>query len=476
MSLHYGRKTKIICTIGPATSSMEMIVKLIEAGMDVARLNFSHGAHEEHQQVMEMLHEASLKTGKNIGILQDLAGPKIRLGTLSKPSIKLEHGQKVILFSGDHSDSDEIPVNYPYLAEEVAPGRRILLADGLVELEVEKVESGKLICIVLNEGELSSNKGVNMPLTQLRIPAFTDKDKVDLEFGLKMGVDFVALSFVRDEKDLKPIIDILDKHDNPPMLLAKIEKPQAIESLDQIIDKVGGVMVARGDLGVEVPLEQLPFIQKRIISASRRAAMPVITATQMLRSMIDNPRPTRAETTDIANAILDGTSAIMLSEETAVGSYPVESVKVMDQIARTAEKHIESRRFLNEDERQGHSPVASSISRAACNLSSELNAVCIAVTTNSGSTARLVSRFRPEALILGMTADERAFKRMSINWGVVPVLIPPHVKELDEISAIAVEFAKKHDLAKSGDKVILTSGYPSLQTGNTDMVKTLTVE
>lgn len=476
MSLHYGRKTKIICTIGPATSSLSMIVKLIEAGMDVARLNFSHGAHENHQQVMEMISEASVQTGKKTGILQDLAGPKIRLGTLSKPSIRLEHGQKVILFSGDHSETDEIPVNYPYLAEEVTAGRRILLADGLVELEVEKVESGKLFCIVLNEGELSSNKGVNMPLTKLRIPAFTDKDKKDLEFGLKMGVDFVAMSFVRDEKDLQPIIDILDQHEDPPMLLAKIEKPQAIESLDQILEKVGGVMVARGDLGVEMPFEQLPFIQKRIISASRRAAMPVITATQMLRSMIDNPRPTRAETTDIANAILDGTSAIMLSEETAIGSYPVEAVKAMDQIARTAESHLESRRFLNEDEREGHSPVASSISRAACNLASELNAVCIAVTTNSGSTARLVSRFRPEAVILGLTADERAYRKMSLNWGVAPVLIPPDIKELDEISAIAVEFALKHNLARAGDKIILTSGYPSLQTGNTDMVKVLTVE
>ncbi len=468
------RKTKIICTIGPATASVEMIEKLIAAGMDVARLNFSHGSHDEHKNVIELIREAGARSGKQIGILQDLSGPKIRLGVLSKQQLDLTHDQQVVLFPGDSSDNDEIPVNYQHLAEDVSVGARIMLADGLVELSVDKIENGKLYCTVLNEGYVSSHKGVNMPLTKLRISAFTDKDRADLKFGLGQGVNYVALSFVRSAADLEPIRQMLGECDTPPMLLAKVEKPEAIEKLEEIISCVDGLMVARGDLGVEMPYEELPMVQKRIISSARQAAMPVITATQMLRSMTDNPRPTRAEATDTANAILDGTGAVMLSEETAVGSYPVEAVAALDQIARATEAHIDSQSMLEEPESPRLSPVESSITRAACYLADKLGAVCIVVTTFSGNTARMVARFRFGAPILGITAERDTYEKMPLFWGVIPML-EVSTKKPSELSVVALDYIREQGIGQPGDKVILTSGYPSLHAGTTDMVKVLTI-
>ena len=470
------RKTKIICTIGPATSSPEMIEKLITAGMDVARLNFSHGSYSTHKKVIDTIREAGEKLGKQIGILQDLSGPKIRLGELSKPSVLLEHGHQVILFAGDKSDTDEIPVNYEHLADDIKEGARILLADGLVELSVDRIDgAGKLHCTILNEGVLSSHKGVNMPLTKLRVKAFTDKDKEDLEFGLKEEVDYVAMSFVRSVEDLIPIRDILKTRcDNPPMLLAKMEKPEAVGKLDEILSFVDGIMVARGDLGVEMPLEQLPILQKRIISAARRVAKPVITATQMLRSMIDNPRPTRAEATDTANAILDGTGAVMLSEETAVGSYPVEAVKFLDQIARATEEHIDSHAMLLETDSESLAPIEASITRSAYMLAEKLNAACIVVATISGASARQVARFRPHIPIIGITNKEETLRKMPLFWGIIPLLVK-NTKRPTELSAIAISFALENNIAKPGDRIIITSGYPSLSSGSTDMLKVLTV-
>lgn len=470
------RKTKIICTIGPATSSADMIEKLIKAGMDVARLNFSHGSYSAHKKVIDTIRSAGEKLGKQIGILQDLSGPKIRLGELSKPSVLMKHGHTVILFAGNKSDNEEIPVNYEHLADDLNEGSRILLADGLVELSVDKIDdNGKLHCKVLNEGALSSHKGVNMPLTKLRVKAFTDKDKEDLEFGLKEEVDYVAMSFVRSVEDLVPIREILDARcENPPLLLAKMEKPEAVDKLGEILSFVDGIMVARGDLGVEMPLEQLPISQKRIISAARRAAKPVITATQMLRSMIDNPRPTRAEATDTANAVLDGTGAVMLSEETAVGSYPVEAVKFLDQIARATEEHIDSHRMLAEKDSESLPPIEASITRSACILAEKLNAACIVATTSSGVSARQVARFRPHIPIIGITNKEETLRKMPLFWGIIPMLVKGAEKPT-ELSDLAVKFALEKGLAKPGDRIIFTSGYPQLSAGSTDMLKVLTV-
>jgi len=470
---HY-RNTKIICTIGPATNSSTMIEKLIMAGMDVARLNFSHGDHETHRNVIKHIHAASAKLGKQVGILQDLSGPKIRLGKLNSPSISLAHNQKVVLSYGEIQTGGEIPVNYPHIAEDVAVGARILLADGLVELSVTGVEKEKVFCVVQNAGIISSHKGVNMPLANLRIPAFTDKDRADLEFGLNEGVDFVAMSFVRNADDLKPVREAINSRETKPLLFAKIEKPEAIEKLDEILSFVDGIMVARGDLGVEMSLEQLPMVQKRIISAARRMAKPVITATQMLRSMIDNPRPTRAEATDTANAILDGTSALMLSEETATGDYPVEAVAVLDRISRITERHIDFLRLMEEPDSPSLAPVESAITRGAVIMAQTLDAACIAVITSTGSSASLVGRFRPNVPIVGITCDERTVRKMSIFWGVIPIL-ETEKKNLGGLADKAIEFIKKHNLAKPGDRVILTSGYPPLCCGNTDMIKAITV-
>ena len=471
----HNRKTKIICTIGPSTSSYEKIIELIKAGMDVARLNFSHGSHDSHQEVVDKIKKASASTGKQVGILQDLGGPKIRLGILSTDQVELKHGETVVLFSGESSSDEKIPVNYPYLKEDIHIGSRILLSDGLVELVVEKIDGINITCAVMTDGTLSSNKGVNLPLSKLRIPSFTEKDKADLTFGLSLGFDYVAMSFVRSAKDLMPARKMIDKCENPPMLFAKIEKPEAIDKLDEIMEQVEGVMVARGDLGVEMPFEKLPIVQKHIISVSRRSAKPVITATQMLRSMIDNPRPTRAEATDAANAILDGTGALMLSDETAVGKYPIEAVATLDQIAMATEPYIDFAKYLKEPDLDQDCIEASSVSRAACVLANELKAICIVCATYSGATARLVSKFRTDNLILGLTSNENTLKKLSLMWGVVPILIE-HDRKPSQLAAIAKQYVLEHEIGKSGDKIILTTGFPATGEGSTNMINVVTVD
>ncbi len=327
------RKTKIVCTLGPATDSADGIAALIDAGMDVARLNFSHGSREDHRTTIHRIREVTRSRGREIGILQDLGGPKIRLGVLPENGVRLETGDSVELGVEGRAPTGTLPVGYAYLLEDVTPGEAILLADGAVELEVVEVRRDRLVCRVVNGGLLTSRKGVNLPQANLRVPAVTDKDFKDLEVGLEEGVDFVALSFVRHEDDVAPVKARLTGLENPPLLIAKIEKPQAVERIEPIIATVDGIMVARGDLGVEMPPEKVPVIQKKIIEAARWAGRPVITATQMLRSMVDSPRPLRAEASDVANAVFDGTDALMLSEETAIGSYPNDAVGMLDRVA-----------------------------------------------------------------------------------------------------------------------------------------------
>ena len=378
------RRTKIVCTLGPATDSDDGIRSLLEAGADVLRLNFSHGSRDEHRHTIRRVRAVSAAVGREVAILQDLQGPKIRLGELPGGERMLAAGERVDLASEPDVPQGALGVSYPHLLDDVAEGERILLADGLVELEVRSRLADRLVCEVAVAGPVASHKGVNLPGTTLRVPSFTDKDRADLEVGLDEGVDLVALSFVRHEDDLAPVRDMTSRRPVPPLIIAKVEKPQAVERLCQILAVVDGVMVARGDLGVEMPTEEVPLIQKRIIREARRSAKPVITATQMLRSMVDSPRPTRAEATDVANAILDGTDALMLSEESAVGHWPVEAVEMLDRIARRVEIELDPTAQVREPAADSLAVEAAAISRAACLLAYDLRAAAIVATTTSG--------------------------------------------------------------------------------------------
>jgi pyruvate kinase len=453
------RKTKIVCTLGPATDSRQGIAALIDAGMDVARLNFSHGHREGHRATIRRVREVADEVGGHVGVLQDLAGPKIRLGSLPDEGVRLEAGDTVGLGVDGHSPPGTLPVNYRYLLSDVAAGESILLADGAVELEVVEVQSDRLLCRVINEGLLTSRKGVNLPHTKLRVAAVTEKDLADLEVGLEEGVDFVALSFVRHEKDLDPVRERLGAGEQPPMLIAKIEKPQAVDRLGPILEAVDGIMVARGDLGVEMPPEQVPMIQKKIIAASRRAGRPVITATQMLRSMVDSPRPLRAEASDVANAVLDGTDAVMLSEETAIGQYPMEAVRVLHRVAVEAEAHLDHGEMLADSASPYVPELTGAISSTACELAAAIGAAAIITTTSSGGTARLVARLRPGCPVLGMSTSAAAARQLTLQWGVVPAIsIRTHDETL--LGGEMIFELRRHGLAKAGDRVVIAAGLP----------------
>jgi|Deesub1362A_J573_1020465.scaffolds.fasta_scaffold01546_1 pyruvate kinase len=474
--LSQARRTKIVCTLGPASSSPQVLRQMLEAGMDVARLNFSHGDHASHRQLITTLRRLSRELGREVGILQDLAGPKIRLGRLEPEPQTLQTGQEITLTAGEQSRQPRLlPVNYPYLCEDVSPGDRILLADGLVELKVLSVEPPRVTCRVVVGGAVSSHKGVNLPTSALRVPAFTDKDRRDLEMGLEAGVDFVALSFVRRPEDLAPVVEILNHQEHRPLLIAKIEKPQAVESFADILTVVDGIMVARGDLGVEMPLEEVPVIQKRLIRQARRAGKVVITATQMLRSMIDNPRPTRAEATDVANAILDGTDAVMLSEESAVGRYPVEAVRVLDRIARATEPAIAHQPLLEEPVSELLPATEAAISRAACWLAEDLKPAAIVASTTSGGTARLIARYRSRYPVVGMTPELRTCRQLTLSWGVIPALIPRY-PDTDQMFAMARTWLAAKGLAGPGDRLIVTAGLPVGVPGTTNLVRVMEME
>ena len=469
------RRTKIVCTLGPATDSAEGIRALLEAGMDVARLNFSHGDREAHRATIRRIREVAAAAGRPLGILQDLGGPKIRLGELPGEGVTLSTGERVALAVEGCAPDGTLPVSYPYLLEDVKRGESILLADGLVELEVEEVKADRLVCAVLNGGTVSSRKGVNLPYAELRVAAFTDKDREDLEVGLGEGVDFVALSFVRHERDLAPVRERLDRLELPPMLIAKIEKPQAVERLLPILGAVDGVMVARGDLGVEMPAERVPMVQKTIIAAARRAGRPVITATQMLRSMVDSPRPLRAEASDVANAVLDGTDAVMLSEETAIGSFPTEAVRVLDRVAREAEPSLDHEHMLEDSDSSCVPEVTGAISRAACELAASIGAAAIVTTTASGATARLVARLRPRTPVLAMTASEPAARQLALSWGVTPA-VAELATDGEVITAAVRRQLEIHGLGASGDRVVITAGLPLGGSGTTNLIRVLELE
>ena len=464
------RKTKIVATLGPSSFDKSTISDMIDAGMNIVRLNFSHGTHEKHGEIIDIVRELADEKGVCISILQDLCGPKIRLGDLPEAGIKLLPGDTCLLAAEKYATGDVIPVQYDGLEKDLSIGDRILLADGAMDLMVEDFNGHIVSCRVLNGGVAFSKKGVNMPTTNLSIVAFTEKDRKDLIFGLSKGVDIVALSFVRNAADLVKIRDIISRDENQPLLIAKIEKPQAVKNIEEILDMVDGVMVARGDLGVEMSLYEVPVIQKQIIHKARKEGKYIITATQMLKSMVTNYRPTRAECTDVANAIFDGTCGIMLSEETASGEYPVEAVSVMDRIALATEQNVEYRLDLTSDEHVSDKSVAWAVGRSASWLAKDLDAKAIVAYTNSGFTARSVARFRPEAPVLGLTPNVSTYRQMNIGWGVVPGICGDF-EDAEEMFSSAAEVAVAKGYAKKGDKIIITSGVPLGVQGSTNLIR-----
>ena len=463
------RRTKIVATIGPATESAPMLRRLIEAGATTFRLNFSHGDHADHAVRIATIRQVSEELGVHVAILQDLQGPKIRLGRFEAGPITLASGDPFTLTSREVSCNQSIAtVTYDRLADEVSPGSRILLDDGRVEMVVESVEadSQSLHCRVSVGGVLSNNKGVNFPDVQLSIRALTDKDRRDLAFGLEQGVDWVALSFVRNPSDMEEIRELIRSHGHETPVVAKIEKFEAIDTIDSILPLCDGVMVARGDLGVEMPAEEVPLLQKELIRKANSLGIPVITATQMLDSMVSCPRPTRAEVSDVANAILDGTDAVMLSNESAVGDYPVEAVATMAQIARRIERDYPQRVL----DSHMATTIPNAICQAVSSIARQLNAAAILPLTKSGSTARNVSKFRPSTPILAITSDLQVARQLQMVWGVSPLLIPEQINSGSTFN-VAMGVAQQMDLLREGDLVVQTQGTLEGVSGSTDLVR-----
>ena len=463
------RRTKIVATIGPATQSEEIITDLIKAGVTTFRLNFSHGDHKDHQERIKTIRKVSEELDLDIGILQDLQGPKIRLGRFKDGPVKVNKGDKFSLTSNEVECTKSIAnVTYNKLAQEVTSGKRILLDDGKIEMIVEHVDIGNnlLECKVTVGGVLSNNKGVNFPDVQLSVKALTDKDIEDLEFGLTAGVDWIALSFVRNPSDINEIKNLINKNGHSIPVVAMIEKFEAIDQIDSILPLCDGVMVARGDLGVEMPAEEVPLLQKELIRKANTLGIPIITATQMLDSMASNPRPTRAEVSDVANAILDGTDAVMLSNETAVGDYPVEAVETMATIARRIERDYP----LKAIESHLPSTIPNAISAAVSNIARQLDAGAIIPLTKSGSTARNVSKFRPPTPILATTTERSVARRLQLVWGVTPLLVKNDDRTAKTFS-IAMQIAQELGILKQGDLVVQTAGTLTGISGSTDLIK-----
>ncbi|ADL07633.1 pyruvate kinase [Thermosediminibacter oceani DSM 16646] len=465
------RKTKIICTIGPASEKKEIVRELIKSGMNVARLNFSHGNHEEHRARILTIRQVEKELGATVAIMLDTKGPEIRLGTFAGGKVRLKKGQEFTLTTYQvEGDENRAFVNFEDLPRVVGDGDRILLADGLIELKVKEVKEKEILCTVMNDGDLSDKKGVNIPGKSIPLPAVTQKDVQDILFGIEMGVDFIAASFIRKASDVIEIRKILENNGGQDIqIIAKIESQEGVQNLDEIIKVADGVMVARGDLGVEIPVEEVPIVQKMIIEKCNRAGKPVITATQMLESMIRNPRPTRAETTDVANAILDGTDAIMLSGETASGDFPVEAVRMMARIAEKVEETISL--DITACKRQTSiRTVTDAISHATYTISKDLAASAIITSTKSGYTARMVAKFRPPVPIIAVTPREKVTRTLQVVWGVIPIKIN-ETESTDEMFREAVSGALNSGIIKKGDLVVITAGVPLYVSGTTNLIR-----
>lgn len=468
-------KTKIVCTIGPASESPEKLEALIRGGMDVARLNFSHGTHEEHLRKIREIRKLSDRFKKPVTILQDLSGPKIRVGKVKDGGVDLKQGEKFILTNRKIlGDERGVSITYSSLPEEVQSGDILLLADGAIELQVMKSNGQDIVCRVTVGGRLTSDKGINFPTGTIRVSPFTKKDREDLLFGIRNGVDVVSLSYVKDGGDIEGVKRFLKKYSASLPVIAKIERKEALEKIDEILRASDGIMVARGDLGVETPIEKVPNVQKMLIRKANAIGKPVITATQMLRSMVDQNRPTRAEATDVVNAIYDGTDAVMLSEETAIGRFPVETVQMMARIASAAEEEFPHHRFL-ERRSEDRSDLPQAISYAASFLSEKVDAVAIVVPTESGSTARWVSRLRPRQPIIALSRHFSTVRSLNLCWGVTPLLVSDW-RDTDDMLERAKRMPKKIGMASKGDRIVIIAGVPISIPGTTNLIKVEVVE
>ncbi|OLO40270.1 pyruvate kinase [Alkalihalophilus pseudofirmus] len=466
------RKTKIVCTIGPASETVEKLIALIEAGMNVARLNFSHGDFEEHGARIKNIREAAERTGKNVAILLDTKGPEVRTQTVEGGAVELKQGQELILAMEEVvGNAAKISVTYPGLIHDVHPGSKILLDDGLIGLEVIEIGTNEIKTKVLNTGVLKNKKGVNVPNVSVNLPAITDKDAEDIKFGVEQGVDFIAASFVRRASDVLEIKDLLEKYKASDIhIIPKIENREGVDNIDEILQVADGLMVARGDLGVEIPAEEVPLVQKELIKKCNAIAKPVITATQMLDSMQRNPRPTRAEASDVANAIFDGTDAIMLSGETAAGEYPVESVQTMHNIASRTEEALNYKEMLSKRIKDTRITITSAISQSVSHTAYNLNASAILTATESGYTARVTAKYRPKSPVIAVTSSEKVLRRLSLVWGVIPRL-GRVASTTDEMLDITVQAAMDSGYINHGDLVVITAGVPVGETGTTNLLK-----
>ena len=468
-------KAKIVCTLGPATRSVETITALIQAGMDVVRLNFSHGTQEDHLLTLQNARQAAKATGMELTILQDLQGPKIRIGDLSVPSIELKAGEQFTITTDPLvGDRGRVSTTYRNLTQDVRQGDSILLDDGKIRLKAVRVKGNDVQCSVEVGGTLSAHKGINLPGVAVSMPSLTEKDRRDLEFGLKQGVDYVALSFVRTSGDIRELREVMtgltDKGQVPP-IIAKIEKPQGVSGIDQIIGEADGIMIARGDLGVEMPPEDVPVLQKMIIRKCNQAGKPVIVATQMLESMISKPTPTRAEASDVANAVLDGGDAVMLSGETSVGKYPLEAVQIMDKIIRKAEAGYAGGIRVTERSHASVENRLDALGRAACVLAEQMNAAAIVAVTRSGQTAKVISRYRPRPRIIAITDRPGILRRLNLFWGVQGVVIDRLADDSDVALHDIQERLVDTNMVQRGEYVVVLAGQPFFAQGSTNFIK-----
>ena len=466
------RKTKIICTLGPSTDKDGVLEELVKEGLNVARFNFSHGLHDEQKGRIDKLKEIRTRLGKPVAALLDTKGPEIRIREFENEKVTLKEGQEFTLTTEEIMGNEKIvSVTYKELYKDVKPGNSILIDDGLIGLEVKKIKGQDIVCKVVNGGVLGNKKGVNLPGVEVNMPFISPKDHDDILFGIKEGYDFIAASFTRTAADVKEIRDILEKNGGQDIkIIAKIENQQGVDNIDSIIEVADGIMIARGDMGVEIPLEDVPVIQKDIIAKVYTAGKQVITATQMLDSMIKNPRPTRAETTDVANAIYQGTSAIMLSGETAAGQYPIEALKTMVRIAVRTECDINYLQRFKDRKNMSSPDVTNAISHATCTMAGDLNAAAILAVSKSGRTARMISKYRPYSPIIGACLTEKVYRQLGLSWGVAPLLLEQKNKA-EELFDYAVDTAETAGLINKGDVVVLTAGVPLGVSGTTNLIK-----
>ena len=471
------RRTKIICTLGPSTDSRETVEALIRGGMNAARFNFSHGSHAEHLKRLQLFTGVRDSLGRPVAAILDTRGPEIRIRSFAEKTVELHAGDTFTLTTREIvGDASQVSVTYPDLPKEIGKGQRILIDDGLIGIEAEEITDEEIICRVVNGGTLSANKSINIPGVHIHLPALTEQDVSDILFGIDNDFDFIAASFVRQASDVEAIRKVLKENGGEAIkIIAKIENQEGVDNLDAILDAADGIMVARGDLGVEIPAARVPVLQKQMIQKGLRAGKPVITATQMLDSMMRNPRPTRAEVSDVANAVFDGTSCVMLSGETAGGKYPLESLQAMDSIVTEAENSID---FWAQFAQSGMTPEANvndAITHTCCLTAKDLNAAAIVTATNSGHTARMICRFRPACPVAALTMYEKVRRQMAISWGVLPYLTG-EVNSTDRIFSLSAEIAVKEKLVKSGDIIVITAGVPLGRSVATNLIKAHVVE